>query len=137
MSLTTIIKTTLFALIMSLMAGQAVAHSSLTASLPGNGADVVSPQQLALTFNEPVRLLRLSLVHGENHQIDFGFQAVTAAQSEFVFDLPALMVGAHTVTWTIIGSDGHTVSNSFGFTVNPQAGEAHMENHSHDEHHHH
>lgn len=137
MSMFKTIKITLFSLMTTLFAVQALAHSSLTASLPGNGADVVSPQQLALTFNEPVRLLRLSLVHGENHQIDFGFQAVTAAQSEFVFDLPALMVGAHTVTWTIIGSDGHTVSNSFGFTVNPQAGEAHMEHHAHDEHHHH
>lgn len=130
------LQVTLAALLM-LLAGFAFAHSSLTASMPGSGAEVSSPEKLSLTFNEPVRLLRLTLVHGANHNIEFGFQPVTAAQNEFSFELPALMSGAHTVTWTVIGADGHTVSGNFGFSVNPQAGAAQSEAHGGHGHHHH
>ena len=124
-------------LMLSGLVGQALAHSTLTASMPGADSEVSSPEALTLTFNEPVRLLRLTLVHGAAHEMDIGFEAVTTASTEFSFDLPELMIGEHTVNWTIIGSDGHTVSNSFGFTVNQGAGEAQMQEHSHGEGHHH
>ncbi|MDH7942273.1 copper resistance protein CopC [Pseudohongiella sp. SYSU M77423] len=126
------------ALLLSGLIGQAFAHGTLIASMPGNGSEVSSPEALTLTFNEPVRLLRLTLVHGAAHEMDIGFEAVTTASAEFSFELPALMSGAHTVNWTIIGPDGHTVSDSFGFTVNPNASGAQMQQHSHGaEHHHH
>ena len=121
----------------ALFSAHIFAHSSLTASLPGGGSEVSSPETLELTFNEPVRLLRLTLVHGPSHNIDFGFAAQTAPHESFTYNLPTLMTGEHTVTWTVIGSDGHTVTGSFGFSVNPQAGAAEMQTHSHGEHHHH
>jgi methionine-rich copper-binding protein CopC len=122
--------------LLAVFAAQVSAHSVLSASLPGAGAEVSAPEKLSLTFNEPVRMLRLTLVHGASHNIEFGFQPITTAQPEFNFELPGLMSGAHTVTWTVIGSDGHTVSGNFNFTVNPQAGAAQSEAHAGGHHHH-
>lgn len=125
-----------FAGLLAIASAGVMAHSSLTASLPGDGAVVASPETLELTFNEEVRALRVTLTHGEHHEIDFGFTPNTASQSSLSYDLPALMNGAHTVNWTVIGSDGHSVNGSFGFTVSPD-GEAATAQHHEDHHHHH
>lgn len=116
----------------STFSGQALAHSSLVASLPGNEAVVSSPGTLELSFDEDVRLLRLTLVHGPSHNIEFGFEPSTAASESYSFALPALMMGAHTVNWTVIGSDSHPVNGSFSFTVSADGGEAQVQAHSHD-----
>jgi methionine-rich copper-binding protein CopC len=123
------IKSLVIAAVVLVPMGSAFAHSSLAASSPGHQAVVMSPDELMLRFNEQVRLLRVTLVHQPSHNIDFGFEASTAAQQEFSYELPMLMLGEHTVTWTVIGADGHTVSNSFSFTVSNDGAEAGMQTH--------
>jgi len=108
-----------------------LAHSALTASLPGNEAVVSSPEKLELTFNEDVRMLRLTLVHGPSHNIEFGFQPSTAAAKTFSYDLPVLMLGEHTVSWTVIGADGHTVSGDYKFSVSADGAAAATQAHDH------
>lgn len=108
-----------------------LAHSALTASLPGNEAVVSSPEKLELTFNEDVRMLRLTLVHGPSHNIEFGFQPSTAAAKTFSYDLPVLMLGEHTVSWTVIGADGHTVSGDYKFSVSADGAAAATQAHEH------
>lgn len=125
----------MFAGILVLASAGAMAHSSLTASLPGDATVVAAPQTLELTFNEEVRALRVTLMHGEQHEIDFGFSPNTTPQSSLSYDLPALMNGAHTVNWTVIGTDGHTVNGNFGFTISPDGEEATLQ--EQDDHHHH
>lgn len=100
----------------ALLSGQALAHTALTSSMPGNQSTVVAPDKLVLKFGDVVRLVDVKLVHGPRHVIDFGFQAPEVSHDEFGFALPELMMGEHTVTWTAIGPDGHTVSDSFTFT---------------------
>ena len=39
-------------------------------------------------------------------------------------NLSGMLAGNYTVNWAAIGADGHTVSNSFSFTVDPAAGSA-------------
>lgn len=106
-----------------------LAHSVLSASLPGDQAVVSAPEKLELTFNEAVRVLRLTLVHGASHQIEFGFAPSTQATTTLSYELPMLMMGEHTVGWTVIGSDGHTVTGSFGFTVSADGAPAHQMQH--------
>jgi copper resistance protein C len=108
-----------------------LAHSALTASLPGNEAVVSSSEKLELTFNEDVRMLRLTLVHGPSHNIEFGFQPSTAAAKTFSYDLPVLMLGEHTVSWTVIGADGHTVSGDYKFSVSADGAAAATQAHEH------
>ena len=133
----TVIRQLVLSVMLVGFAGHAAAHTALTASVPANGSKVSSAEKLTLNFGGPVRLLRLALVHGASHQIDIGFEAVATQQTEFSYDLPALMNGAHTVNWTIMGADGHTISESFGFTVDPAASAAHAhhtqnpQNHDH------
>ncbi|GFZ81747.1 hypothetical protein GCM10011403_26490 [Pseudohongiella nitratireducens] len=100
----------------ALLSGQALAHTALSSSMPGNQSTVVAPDKLVLKFGDVVRLVDVKLVHGPRHVIDFGFQAPEVSHDEFGFALPELMMGEHTVTWTAIGPDGHTVSDSFTFT---------------------
>tara|TARA_R110002072_G_scaffold142853_1_gene288497 strand:- start:69067 stop:69501 length:435 start_codon:yes stop_codon:yes gene_type:complete len=127
MKILTVIRHLLFSVMLAAFAGHAAAHTALTASVPANGSTVSSAEKLTLNFGGPVRLLRLTLVHGASHQMDIGFEAVATQQTEFSYELPALMNGAHTVNWTIIGADGHTISESFGFTVDPAASAAHAD----------
>jgi copper resistance protein C len=121
----------------SLFSASVLAHSTLTASSPGNQSTVVSPETLELTFNEGVRMLRLTLVHGASHNIEFGFQPSTEAKNTYIYDLPMLMMGAHTVNWTAIGSDGHPNNGTFIFTVGTEGAQATTEANSAAGHHHH
>jgi copper resistance protein C len=130
------IRTLVIAAVFMVPTASVFAHSALTASSPGHETVVASPDTLMLRFNEQVRLLRVTLVHGPSHNIDFGFVATTTAQQEFSYELPMLMLGEHSVNWTVIGADGHTVSNSFKFTVSNDGAEAEVQTHQGDHHHH-
>lgn len=109
----------------------ALGHSVLTSSMPGDAAVVTSPEKLELTFNEAVRVLRLTVLHGAAHQIEFGFAPSTEPTQTLSYELPMMMMGAHTVSWTVIGSDGHTINGSFGFTVSAEGAPAQQMMHSH------
>lgn len=117
-------------------AGKALAHGELTSSAPGHETVVTSPEQLVLNFNDDVRLLRLALVHGASHNINFNFSPSTQVQRSFSYDLPALMMGAHKVDWTIIGSDGHTVSGTFSFVVSDSGEQPEVQENASGHHHH-
>lgn len=131
------IQAAMLAVVLAVPAGKALAHGELSSSAPGHEAVVVSPEQLVLNFSDEVRLLRLALVHGASHTIDFGFSPSTEAQRTFTHDLPDLMIGTHTVDWTIVGTDGHTVSGTFNFVVSDGGEQADVQEHSHNEHQHH
>lgn len=107
----------------SLFSTSALAHVTLTASSPGNQSVVADAEKLELTFNEGVRVLRLTLVHGASHNIEFGFEPSTEPTATVSYELPMLMQGEHTVNWTVIGSDGHPNNGTFIFTVGSE-GEA-------------
>lgn len=130
-------KALLLAAVVMVPAAKALAHGELSSSAPGHESVVVSPEQLVLNFSDEVRLLRLALVHGASHNIDFGFSPSTEAQRTFTHDLPDLMLGTHTVNWTIIGTDGHTVSGSFNFVVSEGGEQAEVQEHTQNDHHHH
>jgi len=116
----------------------AFAHTHLSMSSPQSDETVSSPSVLMLTFGDAVRLVRLS-VTGANGDLEIGFTPVAEALARFHVPVPAMAAGAYVVNWTAIGDDGHSVSNEFGFTVDPNApaavmnhGDMQMEDHSHD-----
>lgn len=97
----------------------AFAHSALTFSSPGNNAQLTeSPEAIHLEFNEDVRLLALEL-SGENQgDVDIDFQRNRTATDVFHVDLPHLYDDIYTITWTLIGADGHRVSGTILFSLN-------------------
>lgn len=99
------------------MGTQVLAHSLLQASSPMDGEVLESPQVLALEFNEPVRLLRVRLTGPGGDPVPFGFEPDQEAAASVEYDLPSLAPGEYRVEWTLIGEDGHTVSEQFSFSV--------------------
>ena len=112
------------------------AHSVLISSTPGNAQTVPAADVLELTYNEPVRMLRLALVGSDNREVDFGFAPNASAEPTLSYALPTLEPGDYAVNYTLIGADGHTVSGSYTFSVDPTLSEA-TAGESHDGHHHH
>ena len=95
------------------------AHTALKASTPGNGVTVAKiPSDLGLVFNAEVRLIKLELM-GVGHEMATNFEPSSEVASTYKIETPGMHPGEFTVNWAAIGSDGHTVTNSFSFVVDP------------------
>lgn len=98
----------------------AFAHSALVFSSPANNAQLnEAPDAIHLEFNEDVRLLALELSGHEQGEVAIDFQRNRQATDVFHVNLPALADDVYTITWTLIGADGHRVSGDIVFTLNP------------------
>lgn len=108
----------------SLLSLSAHAHTALETATPGDGAVITAaPGHINLVFNGPVKLVKLELM-GVGHEMPTKFTPNAEAKAAFMIETPGMHPGAFTVNWAVIGEDGHTVTNSYGFTVDPDA-EAH------------
>lgn len=104
-----------------LLSATAFAHTALKESTPGNGAIVrEGPGHINLTFNGPVKLVKLELM-GVGHEMPTNFETNSEAKAAFMIETPGMHPGAFTVNWAVIGEDGHTVADSYSFTVDPAA----------------
>lgn len=94
------------------------AHVGLKSSSPdANESITSSPEQLSLTFSNDVRLVKLQLLNAADENVDLDFKPSANAAAEFINALPELQAGEYTVMWTVLGLDGHKMSDSFKFTV--------------------
>ncbi len=110
-------------LLLSISSLAVQAHTALKESTPGDGVTVkASPAHLDLVFNGPVRLIRLELM-GVGHEMPTNFEAQAEAVANYRIETPGMHPGEFTVNWAAIGADGHTVTNSFSFVVDPTANE--------------
>ncbi len=97
----------------------AYAHTGLRESLPADGATLKSvPTEIHLVFSGPVKLIKLELM-GVGHEMPTAFEPNAEAQSDFVIATPGMHPGQFTVNWAAIGADGHTLTDSFSFEVDP------------------
>ena len=113
---------TLFTLVIS---ATAFAHTALTEATPGDGAMVKQgPAHINLTFNGPVKLVKLELM-GVGHEMPTNFESNSEAKNAFMIETPGMHPGVFTVNWAVIGEDGHTVADSYSFTVDPSITEEH------------
>ena len=79
-----------------------------------------APGHINLTFNGPVKLVKLELM-GVGHEMPTNFETNSEAKAAFMIETPGMHPGAFTVNWAVIGADGHTVADSYSFTVDPNA----------------
>jgi copper transport protein len=124
------------------VAGSALAHTELAATTPANGAMIAeAPENVQLTFSEPVRLTALSMQKdGERKQSLGPLPAETI--EEFSVALPATVEDGHyVVTWRALSEDTHVMNGEFMFAVGAEGThEAHMNHENmpagehHDEH---
>ena len=110
-----------------LLSTTSFAHTALSASTPGDGGVVkAAPGHINLTFNGPVRLIKLELM-GVGHEMPTNFAANSEAKAEYMIETPGMHPGKFTVNWAVIGADGHTVASSYTFTVDPSATDAQVQ----------
>ncbi|MBT8146333.1 MAG: copper resistance protein CopC [Gammaproteobacteria bacterium] len=119
----------------------AMAHTGLKTSNPADGTTVnQAPEELHLTFTASVALVRLSVTDAAGKQLALDFEPSTDRSAEYHIPMPAMQMGSLKVEWAAIGEDGHTVTNSFAYTVDPAASasehHAHGEDHQHSDDHH-
>lgn len=100
------------------------AHDQLLSSAPEDGANLEStPGELVLSFNNA------PLEQGAAVEVTDADGAVVAegepayAGVDVVFDLPELGPGDYEVSWTVVSSDGHRISDdpTLSFTVEEDA----------------
>ena len=107
------------ALFTLMISATAFAHTALTEAMPGDGAMVKQgPAHINLTFNGPVKLVKLELM-GVGHEMPTNFESNSEAKNAFIIETPGMHPGVFTVNWAVIGEDGHTVADSYSFTVDP------------------
>lgn len=93
------------------------AHSTLESSTPENGAVIEEPlKEISLHFNTPIESLSTMTLSRESEEIDLANQNVEGSTITGSLKEP-LQSGEYTVSWKIVGEDGHTVEDSIGFSV--------------------
>ena len=96
----------------------AFAHTPLKSSSPAADSAVAEVAAIAVEFHGPVRLVRLRLTQGET-EIPVGFAASPKPAASYSIAAPGVPAGEITVEWAAISADGHTLTDSFRFTVDP------------------
>lgn len=115
---------------LTMMSVGAWAHTELTASEPA--ADVqlqASPQELKLTFSSQVQLMSVNLVKGDSEKVELNFTRGSESMQSHSISLPSLEVGLYTVSWGVLGSDGHQAQGKYSFSVGSEQGD--HQDHSH------
>ncbi len=108
----------LFILILLLFSNCLLAHSTLESSMPANGEMLKSsPESVSLAFSKPVKLIKFKLISSEQKAIETDFKASMDERSSFAVKNSELPDGHYTVSWTVMGSDGHKMKGEFQFTV--------------------
>lgn len=109
----------LVALSMPGIVGPAWAHTRLIGSSPAEGASLpVAPQQLQLTFNEPVqaRFSTITVTGPDSAQWTLGQLAVHST----VVTAPVRQagpVGPYTIDYRVLSADGHPVGGTVRFAL--------------------
>ena len=94
----------------------ASAHSQLRSSMPAEGSTVAPPTQVVLGYSENSQLTALTLVRGSDPALKVAPLPRQPAQQLRVA-LPKLTPGAWSLTWRVIGNDGHITHGTVHFTV--------------------
>ncbi|SEA47930.1 copper resistance CopC family protein [Alkalimonas amylolytica] len=130
-----------FALVILCFApAKVLAHTPMQFSIPADGAVLnESTAVVMLHFGDPVRMLSLDLTH-QDQAIEFGFERNRQPTDHIEFPLPTLAPGHYQLEWAALGADGHRVSGTISFQIDPDAEasnpEPEPESESHQHHHH-
>ena len=111
------IRTTILALPLALLAGAAAAHTKTDATTPADGATVAEVEMLRIAFDAPMRVIAAALTRdGAEVAIEreTGMEPVEAFHA-----VPAetLAPGTYRLDWRGMAADGHPMQGGFGFTV--------------------
>lgn len=100
------------------------AHAQLLSTIPGENTILdAAPNQVTLTFNEPVSPLTLKLIGPDGRATDITRSATGGEQVSV--QLPtSIASGTHVLSWRVVSTDGHPVGGSLVFSVGRVTGAA-------------
>lgn len=100
------------------LSGMALAHSENQSTTPADGAVLdASPEVLAMTFDEPMRLTLVLLTDADGAEIEVQRTDDMAPVTEFEASPAEMGPGAYTLQWRGLSSDGHPMDGSFSFQI--------------------
>lgn len=108
-------------LLLSLLFSSSVwAHAHPKSEVPADGATVVAPSEVSITFDDALEsaLSALTVNDAQNHAVTNTKAELDATTHKtLTLKLPALASGAYQVKWVAVSLDGHRTSGSYHFTV--------------------
>ena len=111
------IKQTLLGLAVVVAPALAFAHSKSEATTPANGATVTEVPELIMRFDDPMRIISVTLTSQDGDveiERETGMDPATEFRALPFEELPA---GSYRFDWRGMASDGHPMQGSFSFTV--------------------
>ena len=104
-------------LLLTALAFQAAAHTTLESSSPANGATLEqSPPVIEMKFHHPISLTSVVVVDAAKAERKLEF-APHASAAEFKMEKPQLAAGHNEVKWKGLSQDGHVVSGSLTYEI--------------------
>ena len=104
-----------------LVPGAAHAHTKLVDAVPADGALLDrAPERIVLRFSSGVerRFSRLALVTA-SARTDLTIDGTEGLARELSARLPTLAAGAHVVRYDVVAADGHRVTGTVRFSIQP------------------
>ena len=110
---------TIVVLLLTLSASlNALAHSKLTASTPGQGEVLeVAPETIALTFGADIRLTQVTVKHDSGETMKLLKTVPTDLKREFSMPAAIQDKGKYVLNWRGLGEDGHAMKGRFSFEI--------------------
>ena len=95
----------------------AFGHGELIETIPVADSTVSNPERIILRFNENVLLVKLIVTSETGKELYHLSQRITQTRSEYDVRVPNMVRGRFTVSWGVLGDDGHSLTDSFTFKV--------------------
>ena len=100
-----------------MLSGWAYSHAKMSSTVPADGDFVSAPDNLLLTFDNPVQLTGVELKNVDGENRDLGAVPAELAKT-FSINVPQpLPTGEYYVVWRSIAADSHFSTGEFFFTV--------------------
>lgn len=114
----------MWALAMSVISMTALAHSTVKGTVPASGSILTaSPPEVVINFNEPARMVSVSVVRLGSAERKLQFVPM-AESASFTIAAPQLAGGRNEIKWRALSKDGHPISGSLIIVVKPDAAPA-------------
>jgi methionine-rich copper-binding protein CopC len=108
-------------LLLGFFVTQAIAHTPVIATSPKNGSTLEhAPPSIEISFRDPVRLTSIVAVESGKPERKLEFTPTDSA-AKFTVTGPKLGAGRIEIQWKALSKDGHVISGSFLFTIEPAA----------------
>ncbi len=111
-------KPIVLAVLITLTAAAASAHSRLNTTAPADGAVLAqAPAQIVLSFAKRLRLTKVRMIHEDGPALDLDLGGQKSFRTRFAVPLAGKGRGLYRIEWRGLAADGHVMRGGFAFRV--------------------